>query len=88
MNLSGLLLKKDYRSFTQLLVFKVISLLPMLYLFFIWHGLTHPNFHAHTLKASLPHLNAVIAIIGFWFFFFIIKILLKLIGALLNYLYL
>ncbi len=65
--------KKDYRSFIQLLVFKVISLLPMLYLFIIWHGLTHPNFHVHTLATSLPHLNAILAIIGFWFFFFIIK---------------
>jgi hypothetical protein len=48
-------------------VFKFLSLAPALLLFYVWKGLTHPNFHEYALHASLEHLNSVLANIGLLF---------------------
>ena len=65
--------KNKVKEFFKLFLIKMVSLMPAFYLFYLWQGLTHPNFHAHTLKSSLPHFDAVLAVLGFWFFFFIVQ---------------
>jgi len=37
-----------------------------------WQGLTHTNFHSHTLASYIAHVDAVLSVMGFWFFLFII----------------
>jgi len=70
--------RKDYKAFAKLFLLKIISLLPALYLFWCWQGLTHPNFHSHTLASSIAHVDAVLSVLGFWFFLFIITEIKKL----------
>ena len=61
--------RKKYRKqeFIKRTLYKVIFLWPVFFLFWHWKGLTHPNFHAHVLKATIPHLSASLAVVGFWF---------------------
>jgi hypothetical protein len=47
------------------LLLKLSCLLPSLCLFFIWRGLTHPNFHSHALQPSFENFDAVLAYLGF-----------------------
>lgn len=51
------------------ILLKFLVLLPSLYLFISWKGLTHPNFKAHTLHPTFEHLNAVLSNFGFLVFF-------------------
>lgn len=48
----------------------LITMIPAFLLFWQWHGLTHPNFHSHTLVASLAHVNSVLSVVGFTFLFY------------------
>lgn len=51
---------------------KAVSLIPILTIFYIWRGITHPNFQTHTMVSSLEHVCSVLAILGFVFFFYLI----------------
>ncbi|MDZ7370508.1 MAG: hypothetical protein ONB12_04975 [candidate division KSB1 bacterium] len=48
-------------NLSKSIAFKIVFLLPSLFLFYSWKGLTHPNFHAHTLHPSFEHLTGTIA---------------------------
>lgn len=47
------------------LVQKLACLLPSMCLFFIWRGLTHPNFRSHALQPNFENFDAVLANLGF-----------------------
>lgn len=53
-------------------VFKLITLLPAIYLFITWNGFNHPNFEAHKLYPTFEHLNASFANWGFIAFFIVL----------------
>jgi len=48
-----------------IVLIKLLVLLPSLYLFISWKGLTHPNFQAHTLHPTFEHFNGSLANWGF-----------------------
>lgn len=50
---------------------KLTVLLPAFLVFYQWEGLTHPNFHTHTLHASFEHVNGVLSVLGFCFFLYV-----------------
>jgi len=58
--------------FIKIFVVKLIILLPSIYLFILWGGLTHPNFHFHKLYPTFEHLNAVLANWGYLTFFIVL----------------
>jgi hypothetical protein len=58
--------RKDRVNFIiKSLLLKLFCLLPSLWLFYIWRGLTHPNFRSHALQPSFENFDAVLANLGF-----------------------
>jgi hypothetical protein len=58
--------RKDRMNFLiKSLLQKMLCLLPSFCLFFIWRGLTHPNFRSHALQPNFENFDAVLANLGF-----------------------
>jgi len=58
-------LKNGLNVYIKNLAVQVVLLSPALLIFFIWKGLTVPQFNIHQLKPTFEHANAVFANIGF-----------------------
>lgn len=60
------------RKISESILLKILVLFPDFILFYIWKGLTHPNFQEHAIKPSFEHLTGVLTNWGLALFFLVL----------------